>query len=142
MAERLTDDHFRDLHATTLTNLTPGALGRLQTEGMRARRSEADLTERLRIAEEALVEVEEVLNLSDPDGRRLAIRAPEDLPVAVLCETWGYGAVMDSAARLWRLKPLHSGGDLAAHTHGAAAGTVQDTLAQVRAALAAIRGGK
>lgn len=40
--------------------------------------------------------------LQDIDGERLSIVAPEDAAVLRLCEQWGFGAVMDSAARQWR----------------------------------------
>jgi hypothetical protein len=79
----------------------------------------------------ALRECLEVLELSDPEGHRAAkIRAPEDESIRVLCERIGYGAVMDAAARLWRLKDPNG-----AHTTGAAALTVRETVAQARAAL-------
>lgn len=35
---------------------------------------------------------------------RMALNAPEDSHVEVLCERYGYGAVMDAAARLWARK--------------------------------------
>lgn len=41
----------------------------------------------------------EVLDLIALD--RTALVAPEDEHVAWLCRTYGYGAVMDAAARLW-----------------------------------------
>lgn len=37
-------------------------------------------------------------------SRALHIEAPEDGDVEALCETFGYGAVMDAAARLWARK--------------------------------------
>ena len=52
----------------------------------------------------ALQEAQEVLRLCDPEGARLSITAPEDAMVRELCERFGYGAVMDSAARQWREK--------------------------------------
>jgi hypothetical protein len=54
--------------------------------------------------EAQLREMQEVLNLMDWRGERQGIMAPEDAEVAALCERWGYGAVMDSAARQWRKK--------------------------------------
>lgn len=81
---------------------------------------------------DVLREVRDVLLLSDPAGARAQaiVGLPEDLAVAEPCKRWGYGAVMDSAARQWRR--LDS---LAAHTTGAAAGTTQKTLAMVDAAI-------
>ena len=46
----------------------------------------------------------EVFDLLDWKGERVGIQAPEDAAVGRLCEQWGYGAVMDSAARQWRRK--------------------------------------
>jgi hypothetical protein len=77
----------------------------------------------------AIQEAIEVLNLSDPDFRREAIRAPEDPMILELCERIGYGAVMDSAARQWRLKD-----PVGAHTCGAAVGTLKLCLKQLKAA--------
>ncbi|MFV1538731.1 hypothetical protein [Phaeobacter sp. JH204B] len=41
----------------------------------------------------------------DAIARAGAITAREDCEVNVLCEKYGYGAVMDSAARQWACKP-------------------------------------
>lgn len=41
---------------------------------------------------------------SDAIIRAVYIDAPEDAQVEVLCEKFGYGAVMDAAARLWAKK--------------------------------------
>lgn len=40
----------------------------------------------------------------DAAYRAIHIKAPEDTAVEILCERYGYGAVMDSAARLWARK--------------------------------------
>ena len=71
-------------------------------------------TRRLRVAngelEASCATMREVLELSDYKGERLSIVAGEDRPVRLLCEQYGYGAVMDSAARQWR-NALGSYGD-------------------------------
>jgi hypothetical protein len=59
---------------------------------------------RLRLLERQNRAMREVLNLIDWRGERQSIVAPEDAEVAALCERWGYGAVMGSAARQWRCK--------------------------------------
>lgn len=76
-----------------------------------------------------LREVEEVLMFSDPEGKRAAfIHAPEDPQILGLCWRIGFGAVMDSAARQYRKEV-----GIGALTTGAAVGTVQATLKEVRA---------
>ncbi len=85
----------------------------------------------------ALREAKEVLELSDPYGRRRRIEAPEDPEVRDLCERIGYGAVMDSASRQWRAKATREGGGSGAFTVGTCVGTVQSTLKLIRVALAA-----
>lgn len=80
----------------------------------------------------------ELLELCDPDGRRLAAfgnSVREDAEVRDLCERVGYGAVMDSAARQWRLKELPDGGGIGAHTTGPAVGSVQRGVAMLRKVL-------
>jgi hypothetical protein len=79
--------------------------------------------------EQALTEANEVLSLIDI-GERDCISAPEDKRVRELCEWIGYGAVMDSAARLWRRKD-----PIGAFTSGPCVSTVKDTLNLVHAAL-------
>lgn len=44
----------------------------------------------------------EMIDLIDLD--RTTLDAPEDEHIAYLCERYGYGAVMDAAARLWARK--------------------------------------
>ncbi|MFA6064089.1 MAG: hypothetical protein WC736_15980 [Gallionella sp.] len=83
---------------------------------------------------DAIEECIEVLELSDPTGERAkSIRAPEDGFIKILCEEYGYGAVMDSAARQWFKKD-----PVGAHTSGACAATVRRTLDMARAALKAV----
>lgn len=60
----------------------------------RADRAEA---ERDRLREELVFMLRET-------EERMDISAPEDNEVDDLCMTWGYGAVMDSAARQWQRK--------------------------------------
>lgn len=51
---------------------------------------------------ESLIELQDsALSL---DVRAKGIDAPEDAHIKQLCEHYGYGAVMDSAARQWHLK--------------------------------------
>lgn len=89
------------------------------------------LLARIAELEAALREAGSVLALSDPEGRRMrAIQAPEDSEIEALCERVGYGAVMDSAARLWRKK-----GGNGAHTIGACVGEVIFTLEMLDRAL-------
>ena len=65
------------------------------------------------------------LELCDPKGDRARlIVAKEDELIRDLCERIGYGAVMDSAARLWRQKD-----PLGAFTIGPCVATVQAALA-------------
>jgi hypothetical protein len=75
----------------------------------------------------AMKEMREALELIDT-GERDNLRAPEDSEVKALCERVGYGAVMDSAARQWRAKPIERGGDIGAHTSGPCVGTVRQAL--------------
>lgn len=59
--------------------------------------------------------------LRDEGKRRLAIKAPEDADVLCLCLAHGFGAVMDSAARLWRARD-----PVGAFTTGQCVKTVQN----------------
>ena len=45
-----------------------------------------------------------ILEIMDIDGKRQGIHDWRDAHVRILCEEYGYGAVMDAAARLWRAK--------------------------------------
>lgn len=81
----------------------------------------------------ALKESTEVLALSDLTGRP-DLKVPEDAVVKPICEEWGYGAVMDSAFRLWVKK--HGG---SAFTCGACVFTVEDALELNRRALAKLK---
>ncbi len=67
-------------------------------ETMQREGAQAEAIERERDA------LRDVVNLMDVDGKRQAITALEDPHVRLLCERYGYGAVMDSAARQWRAK--------------------------------------
>ena len=72
-----------DMHATILT----------LCDALEAERAENErLREALEWVEEQRVSAEE---------RSTYIRAPEDPAVKMLCERFGYGAVMDSASRQW-----------------------------------------
>ena len=86
---------------------------------------------RVRELEASCAAMREVLELSDYKGERLSIVAGEDRPVRLLCDQYGYGAVMDSAARQWRNK-LGSYGDGAL--------MVGHSAAVVRAALSTTAG--
>jgi hypothetical protein len=48
-------------------------------------------------------EIKDMIRLLDGDGARARyiISCPEDAHVLALCERFGFGAVMDSAARQW-----------------------------------------
>lgn len=63
------------------------------------------LFDRLDVMVAALKEAEELLALCGPSAERVrgvaALGVSEDPPVLALCERYGYGAVMDSAARQW-----------------------------------------
>lgn len=80
----------------------------------------------------ALVEAAEWFERGRQDAlvRAEVISAPEDAAVRALCEKHGYGAVMDSAARLWAQKDGRSAFFIG--------GCVGDT--SVHAALAAMKG--
>jgi hypothetical protein len=55
--------------------------------------------------------LKEVLNLMDWKGDRARnlekAKLPEDAMVKLVCDTYGYGAVMDSASRQWYLRDNH-----------------------------------
>lgn len=94
-----------------------------------------DRTARL---EAALREADEVFDLMDYQGARArAITAPEDDEVGRLCERHGYGAVMDSAARLWWHLDGGRGGSFIV---GSAACLVEKAAKAVKAALATAQG--
>lgn len=83
----------------------------------------------------ALREAESLLELCDPAGSRVKAfgnGVREDPEVRELCERHGYGAVMDSAARQWRLKARPLGGSC---TTGPAVASVQRGIEIVREAL-------
>lgn len=67
-----------------------------------AERDRSELAHAVRVArrwEARAQSLREVIELIDLD--RAEMSAPEDDHVAALCEMYGYGAVMDAAARLW-----------------------------------------
>ena len=64
------------------------------------------------------------IDTMDFDGERQGITAPEDPHVRLLCERYGYGAVMDSAARQWREKD-----PIGAFMVGPCVGTMASALA-------------
>lgn len=85
----------------------------------------------IELLKKAAAKMAEVLQLSDPEGRRAkGIVAPEDAEIKYLCERIGYGAVMDSAARQWRRKD-----PIGAHTTGGSALTVKEALRLYREAV-------
>jgi hypothetical protein len=46
-------------------------------------------------------EIKDMIRLMDGEGTRTTLSGPEDAAVLALCERYGFGAVMDSAARQW-----------------------------------------
>ncbi len=67
-----------------------------------------------------------VVDLMRDNFWRSGIQAPEDPIVERLCEQWGYGAVMDAAARLWAQKD-----PMGAHTTGPCRITLQKAIDEV-----------
>ena len=109
-------------------------MGRVQELEQRV----VDMRDRVLLERERREQVEaqaaamrDVLELSDYKGERLGIVAGEDRPVRLLCEQYGYGAVMDSAARQWRNK---------LGEYGDGALMVGHSAAVVRSALSATAG--
>lgn len=78
-------------------------------------------------AQAAGAAMREALELMDVNGDRQSIHAPEDPATMALCDRFGYGAVMDSAARQWRAM----GGimEVGAFLTGPCIGTVKRALA-------------
>lgn len=79
-----------------------------------------------------LKEVDEVLDLMDSEGvraRNIVDNRCDDI-VEQICESVGYGAVMDSAARQWFKKD-----SLGSFVSGPCAGTIRNLKAQVKAEL-------
>ena len=75
---------------------------RQQAAAESAERDQSELAHAVRVArrwEARAQALREVIELIDLD--RTDITAPEDEHVAALCRMYGYGAVMDAAARLW-----------------------------------------
>ena len=82
----------------------------------------------------ALLEARGVIRLCDPNGDRVrafGATLPEDPFVRSLCQQLGYGAVMDSAARQWRLNG-HPGGSF---TVGPSVAVVQQAVKMIDDAL-------
>ena len=57
----------------------------------------------------------------------IRFNAPEEPTIKRLCEQWGYGAIMDAAARLWAYKD-----PVGAHTTGPSRLTIKNRLSQAR----------
>jgi hypothetical protein len=71
-----------------------------------------------------MMRAEEVIDDIAATMDRASLNAPEDEHVASLCATYGYGAVMDAAARLWaRTDPI------GALTTGPCRGTIASVIA-------------
>ena len=85
--------------------------------------------ERERCAE-TMDEVKAVFDMMDGDGVRARTfeDLPEDAVVEAVCERFGYGAVMDAAARLWFRKD-----QIGAFVSGPCAVTVRDIKTQLAA---------
>jgi hypothetical protein len=98
----------------------------LRSSGAADRMGIRELAQIVRRQQDQIERMREVFDLLDWKGERVGIQAPEDAAVGALCERWGYGAVMDSAARQWRRKDP-SGAFLV----GACACIVEGVLAQV-----------
>lgn len=76
-------------------------LARAMVESYRQQRDDwYDKAEQLRQERDEAVKALSALVCEDPRSRDM-ITAPEDPAVEALCLVWGYGAVMDSAMRLW-----------------------------------------
>ena len=97
-----------------------------QMEGYEKQHDRAvEAERRLQVAEARIKELEDVLRLCASDRQR--IYAPEDPAVLALCEHYGYGAVMDSAARQWRRRD-----PMGAFTCGPCIGTLLKVLGIMR----------
>ena len=76
-----------------------------------------------------LAEAIELLRTADTEGIRAKnISGHEDVAVRHLCELYGYGAVMDSAARQWYLKAEKIGSPGSSHTIGHCVLTIKDFI--------------
>lgn len=106
---------------TDLVNMYEKDTDKLRAELEQAR------AENRRLRESLEYTVELLQDSIDPGD----FTAPEDIDVLRLCEFWGYGAVMNSAARLYRDKDKEG-----AFTVGDCIVIVKDVIAKARAALA------
>jgi len=97
------------------------------------------LTATLAARDAALAEMREALeNAKDDYERMLAgtpsrggiTYAPEDAAIRLLCEHWGYGAVISRAAYLWQVKD-----PVGAFLSGPCVGTAESGLAKIRKVL-------
>lgn len=82
--------------------------------------------QRVRELEAQVAVMREVLELCIPKDNEIFINAPEDSAVRLLCDMYGYGAVMTSVARQWRKKD-----PIGAFTIGPCLLTVQKVLKEV-----------
>lgn len=79
--------------------------------------------QRVRELEAQVAVMREVLELCIPKDNEIFINAPEDSAVRLLCDMYGYGAMMTSVARQWRKKD-----PIGAFTIGPCLLTVQKVL--------------
>jgi len=86
----------------------------------------------LKKAQAAIRDAIALISLVDVSGARRIFngKVAEDAEVRELCERYGYGAVMDSAARQWRAFPHPIG--MAAHTTWCSAVLVEDLLKKLK----------
>lgn len=114
---------YTDEQMRALNNIFPPTQSRDHGAG--------DAVGRIKQLEGLLEEARALFWMCDPDGNRARqISAPEDRTIEPLCREIGYGAVMDSAARLWRRKD-----DSGALLVGTCAGLVRPWLIKANAAL-------
>lgn len=91
----------------------------------------AKLERQLAAAEGDAEEAVALLRMADISGERARnVHAPEDEETKELCEKWGYGAVIDAAARLWYLKD-----DCGAFAYGPCVATIRHFIAAHEARL-------
>ena len=91
--------------------------------------------EQNRILQDALREAREVLQLC-PTGPTYPKNASEYEPVRVICERYGYGAVMACASSQWMESLTRQGYPMdGAHVSGPCVGTVTSTINLITRAL-------
>jgi hypothetical protein len=76
--------------------------------------------------------IELIRSIGKEMGRAGVIHASEDKIIKGLCETIGYGAVMDSAARQWALRDSY--GETGAFTVGPCRATVKNVIKRLKEA--------